>query len=630
MTTSRFQISLKPNFVQAEFHPRNASVLVLHGSGEMDCYTSSGETEWEQAFDCKAMVFRMNAEGTMLAVLGEKTLILHDIWRQTRNVIQVSEKARMLDFHKNCPVVGGYQKTLHFLKPNGKPLKTIVYDYLIRRFKIVRMTDQLILYNQGENLICMDVRANVRWTAEHIRLIGDIWVSDLGKKGYYLQYPGNLVQFDLTEDAFYRIDAGIAVKRLCLSQNGESLLLLDAENALRLFDADLNLVWQTRFPQDVRQMKISHGGDFFLIVDADNILTVYSTPSAEAMNGDFFEFREKRQVEDRPPCWTLKSVESGTNGVWRALTVNPSGLGLAFIAPDGKVHFADEDGNRLFDISFPGVVDAIAICPDLRRAVIYGERQAITADIQEKTAEFAILDRLPLKWPLVNFQREKIFLPSRDKQLLICDFRGKTLKKIQLKQKFQDGVSCGADGVALYCGAELALFDEDGTASERFTLKHPVESLWHRAGRRRIIGVSKNHVLFSIDLASKTVQYRKLKGGAAFTVLSRNPLFITDDEGRMIHLNDDMSVAAVRAVQSARSMFRKIDGEYLEIVRDGDRLLCFNGAGQMIWRHHAGRPIREHALTRNGLVYLTQDAAACVRLTDAAAEPLDFSHFLEF
>lgn len=90
MPLSIYQVPLQRGFIQAEFQPRTNAVIILYDNGDIQCISPSGKKVWSLSLECKPMAFRINAEGLLLAILGEGELIFCDILTKAVRKIEFS------------------------------------------------------------------------------------------------------------------------------------------------------------------------------------------------------------------------------------------------------------------------------------------------------------------------------------------------------------------------------------------------------------------------------------------------------------------------------------------------------------------------------------------------------------
>lgn len=113
----------------------------------------------------------------------EGVLIFCDLLTKKITKADVNEKNQFLEFYKNCALIGGFQKFITIVKPNGKELKTLRFSSLIRQFKVAPLTGNLLIHNQNQELLCTDMDGKVRWTLERLSICGEIVVSERGQRG---------------------------------------------------------------------------------------------------------------------------------------------------------------------------------------------------------------------------------------------------------------------------------------------------------------------------------------------------------------------------------------------------------------------------------------------------------------
>jgi len=119
--------------------------------------------------------------------------------------------------------LGGYQQDITLIKPSGGILKTISFDYLIRQFKVVPLTDNLLIYNQNRDLICTDIEGNAEWILEKLIITSEIIVSEKGRRGYFVMDSNLLIQFDIPGESTFELSCQPPQRLFSLSLDGHSL-----------------------------------------------------------------------------------------------------------------------------------------------------------------------------------------------------------------------------------------------------------------------------------------------------------------------------------------------------------------------------------------------------------------------
>jgi hypothetical protein len=628
MPLSIYQVPLKRGFIQAEFQPRTNAVIIIYDNGDIQCISPSGEQVWNLSLECKPMTFRINAEGALLAILGEGELVFCDILTRAVRKIEVDEKIQLLDLYNNYAVLGGYQEEITLIKPSGSILKTIPFDYLIRQFKVVPLTDDLLIYNQDRNLICTDMDGKAKWMLEHLMITSEIIVSEKGRRGYFVMDSDLLIQFDIPGEAFFELNCQPPQRLFTLSLDGRFLLILDISNTLQMFDDKTNKIWEYQFEHTIEQIKLSPRGNYFLTIDNDDVLTCYSTTSVKKERVDFIELKEDKRILDREIIWTVKPGRYRPIQQMKLLTVNASGSGLGIIGLDGYVHFYDEGGTRRFDVAFPGFADIIGISDSAEYGYVYGGREILIIDFADKTSHFILFEKSLLGKPLVNYHYKKICGVSKEKELLIYDFKGHLTGKVPVKRDYHGGIACDEHGFVVYNNQELSGISDTGKAIFTYPLYDKISAIFYTDNT--LLGSIENLSVFAFDLSSHKGKKRQLRDKKGhIQIVSPNPLFIIDGNKMLYHLDRKLATISTHQIDSSSSLFYIEGSKFYEITRDQFGFYCYDETREMVWRHSSEERIRESALMRNGLVFHTRESVQYIEIKHKESSQKHYSQFLE-
>lgn len=307
MPLSIYQLPLEKGLLQTEFNPHNHSIVNLYENGGLISVSVSGNEEWRLTLPCKPIVFRINTQGDLAAILGEGILIFYDIWARKTRSIAVDQKLRSLNFYKNCAVLSGFVNYYILVTPGGKNLKTISFDFLIHQIKTIPFIDYVLIYNQNVDLVCTHIDGKVEWLLEGYRVYGEIEASEKGLFCCFIKQPSNIVRFDIKGDTCSEITEPLTVRQLSLSLDGMFLLVLDADNRVKIKDNDLRTVWENIFEHPIRLMRISRNGDFFLTIDKDNVLTCYDVRSSGKTSSEYLELQTDKRITDKSATWSAKA-----------------------------------------------------------------------------------------------------------------------------------------------------------------------------------------------------------------------------------------------------------------------------------------------------------------------------------
>lgn len=629
MPLSLFQIPLNKKCLQAEFHPRDNSIIFMKDSGEVQCISHEGKENWKTSFRCEPVSFRISPDGDFLAVLGREKLFIHNLYNRQTAAVDVDEKITLMDIYKNTLLLSGFQDEILFFNAGGNILKSIKFDFLIRQFSISALTGHLIIYNQNRKLLCTDMDGRRIWMLENMIIHNQIQVSQRGDTGYFVLDPDDLIKFNVSGESFYEVYDERSLKCFAISSNGKDLLVLDSENNLVMYDENADRIWDYRFEHNIIKTALSPGGDFFLTVDNDGILTCYSTGSEDRERGDFFEIKDDNRVMDKEAEWTLRPGGYGRSPNPAMLTANKGADLFGLIGGDGSINFYNERGEYRFHTSFTAMVSDIGISPDSGCGYIFGGNEIMILDFEGDKKKYIIFENPVSGKPVVNYHQKKIFVLSGEKELFIYDFEGRTVKTVPLENRYKKGISCGEKGVVLYNDHEIKGISGEGKA----VFKFPVKS-----GIRNILYSDPMLVYSSPDNSLSVISLSKLKGKKKMIkdskrnlrLVSADPLFIISGRERLHHLDSNLGVISVHKIESDDSIFFIEDGRFHEIVQKHGSFYCYNDKNRMVWRYVSDEKITGAALMREGLVFIAGDSVRYIKMKQDEGERKHISRYLEF
>ena len=601
----------------------------MYENGALHCISPEGKEVWGLSLPFTPKAFRINATGDLLAVLGRGGLIYCDLLTRKTKKFDLSKEFQMLDLYRNSAVMGGFQRDITFVRPNGSTLKTISFEHLIRQFKVISCTDSLLVYDQNSNLVCTDMDGNVRWRVESLIIHSEIIVSETGHRGYFVIDPHDLIQFDVRGETFLEMDNEGPLKCFSTSADGKVLLAIDFKNTLMMLDQNANKIWDHHVEHAVQEIKISPRGTFFFVVDYNHILTCYSNDTENKERGAFFEFQEEKRVFDRERTWTKRPGAHHPIGQMGMLSVNGTGIGLGLIGQDRAIHFYDEQGTDHFSTTFPAMVDTIGMSDSFDAGHVYGEGELVIFDFRKDRKQHILFDSPFLGKPVINYALQRIFLIANEKELLIHDFEGRLLSAAPLKEDYEEGIACASHGVVLLGSQSVTGFSGEGKTIFTFPLSDRVSDVCYT--EHTLICITKERSLLALDLSSQRAKKRAFKGKTGdIRIVSADPLFIVSEEERLYHLDKAISPISQYPIQSPDSLFFMDGAVFYEILRGRNQFLCYNRDGNMVWRHYSREGIRESALMRNGLVFITRESLQYTGIRSKAPSQEHFSKFLEF
>ncbi len=629
MPQSIYQLPLQEGFVQAEFNPLNDDLLLLYETGELICYSNSGLEKWRFGFpDITPFAFRINAEGILVAVLGEGELCIYDMWKKTLQQRPVDLKIRLLEFYKNCVVLGGYQETLEILKPNGNPLKTLVFKDYIHQFKVIAQQDALLIYNQRQHFFCADLHAKISWILKSFHVISDILISDTGRIGYVTEYPDHWIHFNGTGDFFSELVNSVPHKLMALSKNGEYLLVLDVENSLKLYNTKVQLVWERPFDNEIRKISMSWSGSLFFTIDPDRILTCYETIPAQKTSVDFLELQEDIRVTEKSCTWSIKPGMHLPKNELRHLTTNNPGTAIALLGMDGNVYFYSDKKDLYLKVALPAIVDKIGISDQLDFGYVYGESRMVLADLIKKKSSYLIFNHITAKAPIVNYDLQWIVFCTPNRYLHIYDFAGNLLQKRELSAVYQKAISCEKYGLILFNDHLCTYVDATGKFRFKITLPAPVRTMVFDG--HRLLCPAGPDTLIVVDFIKQHAKKQKFPNkNAELKIVSIHPLMLVHGDHELYILDENLSIRATYVVQSPNAIFFIYDDQWFEIQIKARRCFGYNEKKEMVWRYISDQAIYGAALTQNGLVIMGEDQLQYLALKQETVVQEHYSDFLE-
>jgi len=628
MPLSICQIPLQKKLIQAEFHPRNKSIIILYDDGELQSISPEGKENWILSFACEPISFRVNADGDSVAVLGKERLFFYNLYTARTTRIDVDEKIQLLEFYKDSVLLSGFQDNIILVESNGSIQKTIKFDFLIRQFKVVSITNHLLIYNQDHKLLSADMNGNILWLLENLIIHNEILVCEKGQIGYFILDPNDLIQFNVRGESFYEVTDERVIKSFSPSMDGKNLLVLDAENRLIMFNENANKIWDYKFEHNIRKIKMSSNGDFFLTIDNDEVLSCYATDSADKERGDFFEIKDDKRVLDKETTWTIRPGGYSEIAPLSLLTVNAGGHVFGLIGRDGYISFYDERGVCKYHTSFTSMVKVIGISDNFQYGYIYGGNEMMIVDFQNKEKKYFLFEKLFLGKPLINYHYQKIFTVSREKELLIYDFKGRLINTIPLKKDYKKGISCEAYGTILFNDQEIKGFSGEGKAIFNYPLKGEILNIFY--SDPVLIYSVKDRSIFTIDLSNLKEKKKALDDRKEdLMIVSVNPLFVITGNETLHHLDLNLSTISTHKIESPDSLFFIDDDHIYEITRRHDRFYCYDDKREMIWRHISKERIKESALMSGGLVFITRDSVQYLEIKHKSESQKHFSQYFE-
>ena len=353
------------------------------------------------------------------------------------------------------------------------------------------------------------------------------------------------------------------------------------------------------------------------------LLTLLYLTSIQAQNGMI-----SGRVLDKETTWTIRPGGYSEIAPLSLLTVSAGGDVFGLIGRDGCIGFYDERGVYQYHTTFTSMVEAIGISDNSRYGYIYGGNDMMVMDIQKQEKKYILFEKSFWGKPLVNYHHQEIYTVSREKELLIHDFKGRLFKTIPLKKEFKKGISCEDYGIILFNDQEIKGFSEEGKAIFNYSPKGGVLDIFY--SDPVLIYSTNDCSIFTIDLSSLKGKKKVLEDKEKdLKIVSINPLFIITGKERLYHLDSDLSTISSHQIKSPNSLFFIEGGHFYEIERRHDRFYCYGDEKEMIWRYTSQERIKESALMRGGLVFVTQDSVQYLEVKDKSESQKHFSQYLE-
>jgi len=628
MPLSIYQINLQNKFIQAEFHPRNNSIIVLYGNGELHCFSVDGKESWKISFKCEPVSFKINADGDLIAVLGKEKLFFCNLFTMQTTGIDIDEKIQLLEIYKDSALLSGFQNNIIVMNSKGIIQKNIKFDFLIRHFKVSPVTNNLLIYNQNQKLLCTDMNGNLLWLLENMIIHNEILVSKKGHTGYFLLEPNDLIKFMISGESFYEVCDERVIKSFTISADGKDLLVLDVENLLVMYEEKANKMWDYKFDHNIRQISLSPKGEYFITVDNDRVLTCYNSDSTDKKRGEFFEIKDDKRVLDKNIIWTIRPGGYSKISPLSLLTVSAGGDLFGVIGKDGCINFYDERGDYKYHTFFTSIVKLIGISDSSQFGYIFGGNEIMVVDFQNDRKKYIMFEKSLAGKPMINYHHQKIFMLSKEKELLIYDFEGHLIKTVPLKKDYQSGISCEAYGIVLYNDQEIKGFSGEGKSFINYSLKDEISNIFYHD--HILIYSSKDRSIFTFDLSTLKGKKKLLEDKEGdLKIVSANPFLITTGKGRLHHLDSNLSTISMHEIESPDSLFFMEGDRYYEILKKHDRFYCYDDKKEMIWRYISEERIQESALMGGGLVFVTQDSVQYLEIKQRVESQKHFSQYLE-
>ena len=174
----------------------------------------------------------------------------------------------------------------------------------------------------------------------------------------------------------------------------------------------------------------------------------------------------------------------------------------------------------------------------------------------------------------------------------------------------------------------MAGYSEQGDVTSRFTAKGGVHGL--AFCENKLAGLLRNRAsVFSINLSSGDRKKAVFKDNHEDLKLISIDPFLVAGLKTLYRLDDSLAIVDERSIRSPEALFFADHDRVYEIIRGEDVILCYDER-QTLWRYTMDKPLREWALTENGLVLLFKDCLRYMPLRKASeAHQPHFSQYLE-
>jgi hypothetical protein len=335
--------------------------------------------------------------------------------------------------------------------------------------------------------------------------------------------------------------------------------------------------------------------------------------------GAFFEFNDQKRMEEKEVQWEIQpGLYQKVHG-FNLLTLNPSRSHIGIVGLDSQIYFIDENGRTCFKIQAPFQAQVLGMDGIMQSGYIYGDQQIMLMDFTRQSTSYILLNESLWAPPLVNYFAQQIVLLSKEPQLARYAFSGEQLSSVPLKQPYQRGLSCEAFGVVLYNDNELAGYAGNENPVFKISLPAPVVTMDWVDGH--LIGATGDHQVFSFNLLNgQAPKGRFLRRSRPITIASTRPFLLIEDDDHLHWLDVDLATIARHSICSKDSRFMIEEDDFVEIMKHHDGICGMDEKQRMIWRVSSSDPINDFALTRNGLVMLTEDSIGYVALENAGQQ----------
>lgn len=623
MPFSIYQIPLYKEYVQAEFHPIDHALFLLYSNGQLESVALSGERIG--LFSCrhKPLAFRITPDGSLAYILCEGILITYNIISKRHTESKIDDTLNFLECYKDCAVLYGLQKQIWIMKPHGRKLNSFTVDEYIRQVKVISKIQNLLIYNENHHMIFTDMDGKTLWFVEKLYISSEILVSQDGRNGYFFDYSNKLIKFNIQNQSFVELGNIPACKFIAIPADGSLLLLFDLQNNIRLFDENEVNIWNYHFNHLIHQIKMTPRGEYFATIDEDGILTCFSMHSPEKQPTDFLEIANSPRVLDRLTAWSVHSDVS-----LKLMEVNGARRHAGVINHKGSIDFMDEQGSIHYQITFPDRIKSLSFDDCLTWSFVSGYKQARLIDLTDNRSAYFTFDPFGIHGVIANYDRQKIFMLSKNARLLIYDFKGELINDLPSLKTPADLLSCEKDGIAFFHKNFLNLISSEGESLFTYPFKLDIRQLFY--ADHQLIGSLSDGSLFSFDLETLKGRFCRFKESYGHApIVSLKPLLYTDDNGALLHLNLNLEMIITFQIKSASSLFFIENANLLEIIKTRDGFFGHDKNQKLSWRYHSEEPIVGSALMEGGLIFITSNSIEYIRLSDTPQTESRFSKYLE-
>ncbi len=610
-----------------DFISNDNTIVVLEENGRLQALSLDGQIRWCKDLPANPFMFRINIDGDLIAVLGKGLLTILDLSADRRIEVPIDSNSTLLELHKNSAVISGYRKSMDIISPAGKKLNSLSFEFYIHQFKTIPQDEHMLIYNESHQLVCADMEGEIQWMVPDLYIRGEI-NTGLGGRYCYAITPHGILQISMHNDDCYEIQTPNPIVKLSTSLNGLNLLTMDGFDYLRFYDHKGGLKWEEKKPHPLNQIKMAARGDHFLTVDDHGVVTCYAVETARQAGSDYLEIQTRSRVEEKETLWTVRPGVLDPIHANKLLTISTTGRQIGLVGGDGRAYFFDEAGTEQAVVSLTSPVESIGMETRLQLGWVSGGRQIKFIDFTKNKECKGQLEASFWGDPIINYESNRIFLLSKDDELLIFDLACQPLATVSLGRQYRWGIPCGAMGVVVYDQDFVSAYSDRGIKIFEHQLDEKVRHITYD-GRRIVVISSQGNAIVFKPFDVKGTRFQLIGVVPPIQRMSSRPFHVVDAQGTAHLLNDQLTVTDSHALHSENDLVYVDNNRIFGIQHSPDSFSGYDSNGQLVWRFRHPHAVREAALTRNGLVFMTKENLGYLSLIKKNALRKHYSQYIE-